>query len=152
MATRFAKPGEIERKWWVVDADGVVLGRLATRIANVLRGKHKASYTPHTDMGDFVIVLNADKVRLTGNKINDKQYHWYSGFVGGLKTANARQLLDRRPEDIIRLAVKGMINDTPLNRKLLTKLKIYTGAEHPHAVQNPKKLEIDSKKQHKAAA
>ncbi len=152
MATRFAKPGEIERKWWVVDADGVVLGRLATRIANVLRGKHKASYTPHTDMGDFVIVVNADKVRLTGNKINDKQYHWYSGFVGGLKTANARQLLDRRPEDIIRLAVKGMINDTPLNRKLLTKLKIYTGAEHPHAVQNPKKLEIDSKKQHKAAA
>ncbi len=152
MATRFAKTGEIERKWWVVDAQDVVLGRLSTRIANVLRGKHKASYTPHADAGDFVIVVNADKVRLTGNKIQDKMYYWYSGYVGGLKAANARQLLERRPEDIIRLAVKGMINDTPLNRQLMTKLKIYAGPDHPHATQNPQKLVVDSKKQHAKAA
>ncbi|MCW5829144.1 MAG: 50S ribosomal protein L13 [Deltaproteobacteria bacterium] len=152
MATRFAKPGEIERKWWVVDAEDVVLGRLATRVANVLRGKHKAAYTPHTDAGDFVIVVNASKVKLTGNKLNDKMYHWYSGYVGGLKSANARQMLDRRPEEVIEVAVKRMMNRTPLNRQLLTKLKVYAGPEHPHAVQNPQKLELDSKKQHTARA
>ncbi len=150
MATRFVKPGEIERKWWVVDAQDVVLGRLATRVANVLRGKHKASYTPHVDMGDFVVVVNADKVKLTGRKLTDKTYYWYTGYVGGMKDASAREMLERRPETVIKLAVKRMMNDNRLNRRLLTKLKVYRGAEHPHTSQSPQKLELDSKRQRAA--
>ncbi len=151
MATRSAKPGEIERKWWIIDAKDVVLGRLATRVAMVLRGKHKAAFTPHVDTGDFVVIVNADKVRLTGNKLNDKTYNWYTGYVGGIKEANARQMLERRPEEVIHLAVKRMMNDTPLHRKLLTKLKVYAGPDHPHQIQNPQKLNLDAKKQHAAA-
>ncbi len=140
MKTYSAKPGEIERKWYVVDADGQTLGRLATRIATVLRGKHKPQFTPHVDTGDFVIVVNASKVTLTGRKLEQKHYHRYSGYAGGLKSVDARTVRAEDPERMIRQAVKGMLPKNLLSKQLIKKLKVYGGAEHPHAAQKPEPL------------
>jgi large subunit ribosomal protein L13 len=143
MKTYNAKPGEIERRWVLVDAEGQTLGRLATRIADALRGKDKPTYTPHVDTGDFVVVVNADKIHVTGNKLDDKKYYRHSGYPGGLKTRTLREQLDRRPTEVIRLAVKGMLPRNRLSRRQLTKLKIYAGPEHPHAAQAPEPLTLE---------
>lgn len=140
--TYMAKPNEVERKWYVVDATGQTLGRLASQIATVLRGKNKPEYTPHIDTGDFVIVINAEKIKLTGNKINDKKYYFHSLHPGGLKTFTASQMLQRKPERLVELAVKGMLPKNRLGRQLFTKLKVYAGDSHPHAAQTPEVLEI----------
>ncbi len=145
MNTRSAKPNEISRDWYVVDAEGQVLGRLASRIAGVLRGKHKAAFTPHVDTGDFVVVVNADKVRLTGKKLDDKMYHRYTGYSSGLRTNSAREMLANKPEEMLILAVKGMLPKNRLNRRVLKKLKVYAGSEHPHEAQQPKPLEIETR-------
>jgi len=144
MRTYNAKPGEIERRWYVVDADGQILGRLATQIADTLRGKGKAQYTPHVDTGDFVVVVNADKVRVTGNKLDQKRYYRHSGYPGGLRSRTLREQLDRRPTEVIRKAVKGMLPKNRLARQQLNKLKVYAGPEHPHEAQAPKPLEVGS--------
>lgn len=138
--TRSVKKEEVNRRWFVVDADGMVLGRLCTRIATVLRGKHTPQYTPHTDTGDFVIVINADKVRLTGNKELQKTYQHYSGYPGGQKEFTAQQLRERRPERIIERGVKGMLPKNRLGNAMYKKLFVYAGAEHPHAAQKPEPL------------
>jgi large subunit ribosomal protein L13 len=130
------------RKWWVVDLENETLGRAATRIAHILRGKHKVTYTPHVDDGDFVIVLNAEKVHLTGNKWENKRYYRHTGYVGGLKEATAAEVRERHPDFIIRKAVKGMLPRGPLGRQQLRKLKIYTGSEHPHVAQQPQTLKL----------
>ena len=140
MSTQSAKESDIQRKWFVVDLQDKVLGRAATEIARVLRGKHKAIYTPHVDTGDFVIVINADKVKLTGNKMADKMYYQHSGYPGGLKEANAATMLERKPDQLIRKAVKGMLPKNTLGRKMLTKLKVYAAADHPHSAQQPQEL------------
>ncbi len=140
--TYYAKTGEVERKWYIVDAEGKVLGRLAARIAAILRGKHKPLFTPHTDTGDFVIVINAEKVRLTGKKIDDKVYYRHSGFPGGIKSINARNLLKKFPERAVEYAVWGMLPNTSLGRKQYKKLKVYRGPNHPHEAQKPEVLEI----------
>lgn len=140
MKTYNAKAGEIPREWFVVDADGQVLGRLATRVATVLRGKHKARFTPHVDTGDFVVVVNAAKVKLTGAKEDKKMYYRHSGWPGGFSSLSAKRMRERKPEEMIRLAVRGMLPHNSLNRKVLTKLKIYAGPEHPHQAQQPKPL------------
>jgi large subunit ribosomal protein L13 len=132
----------VEKEWFVVDAQGLPLGRLASRIASVLRGKHKPTYTPHADAGDFVIVVNADKVRLTGRKLDQKMYYWYSGYPGGLRARTARQLLARKPEEVLMRAVKGMLPKNILGRDMLRKLKVYARAEHPHRAQQPRSLEV----------
>ncbi len=137
MRTYSAKPGEVSQDWFVVDAEGQTLGRLATRIATVLRGKHKPTFTPHVDTGDFVVVVNASKVELSGNKIDRKQYHRYSGHPGGLRSLGARQVREEDPERMIREAVKGMLPKNRLARQIITKLKVYGGAEHPHDAQQP---------------
>ena len=137
-----AKPGEIERAWFVADANGETLGRLATQIADTLRGKRKPTYTPHIDTGDFVIVVNAEKIAVTGNKRADKMYYRHSGYPGGLKSRSLNDMLERRPEEVIRLAVKGMLPRNRLARKQITKLKVYAGPEHPHAAQQPQPMEI----------
>jgi large subunit ribosomal protein L13 len=142
MKTYNAKPGEIARDWYLVDAEGQTLGRLATRLADVLRGKGKAQYTPHVDTGDFVIVVNAEKIAVTGNKLDDKMYYRHSGYPGGLKERTLREQLSRRPEEVLRKAVKGMLPRNRLSRQQLTKLKIYAGPEHPHDAQAPKPLEV----------
>lgn len=142
MKTYVAKEHEITKKWYVVDAKGKVLGRLATQIAMRLRGKHKAVFTPHADTGDFVVVVNADKLSLTGNKWKDKVYYRHSGYIGGLKSTSARDLLRKRPEEVLRFAVKGMLPKNSLGRRQLTKLKIYAGPNHPHEAQQPESLEI----------
>lgn len=142
MKTYVANPNDREREWVLIDATGLTLGRLSTQIAEILRGKRKPVYTPHVDVGDFVVVINADKVAVTGNKRADKQYHRHSGYPGGLKTRTLEEMLDRRPEEVIRKAVKGMLPKSRLARKQLTKLKVYAGADHPHAAQSPKTLEI----------
>jgi len=129
-----------------VDAEDQVLGRLATRVADLLRGKHKARFTPHVDTGDFVVVVNAEKIKLTGHKLDQKKYYRHSGYPGGIKTRTARELLAKKPEDMIKLAVKGMLPKNRLNRRILTKLKIYAGPDHPHAAQQPKKLELQEVK------
>ena len=144
MRTYNAKPGEVERRWYVVDADGQTLGRLATRIADTLRGKGKPQYTPHVDTGDFVVVVNAEKVHVTGDKLDQKMYHRHSGYPGGLRSRSLRDQLDRQPAEVIRKAVKGMLPRNRLARKQLTKLKIYAGPDHPHAAQKPQALEIDA--------
>lgn len=126
-----------QRQWFVVDAEGQVLGRMASEIANVLRGKHKPCFSPHVDLGDFVIVVNAKAVKLTGNKENDKQYYRHSGYPGGLRVAAASELRAKKPEEMIRLAVKGMLPRNRLSRALLSKLKVYSGPEHPHQAQSP---------------
>lgn len=137
-----AKKGEEARNWYVVDARDLVLGRIATRIASVLRGKHKAMFTPHVDTGDFIIVINADRVRLTGNKMNDKMYYWHSEFPGGIKSRTAAQMLQTKPEEVFRRAVWGMLPKNRLGRKLITKLKVYSGEDHPHKAQKPEPLPL----------
>ena len=137
-----AKPGEIERHWYVVDAEGKTLGRLATRIADALRGKRKPEYTPHVDTGDFVIVVNAEKIAVTGSKLDSKMYYRHSGYPGGLKQRTLREQLERRPTEVIRKAVKGMLPKNKLAAAQLTKLKVYAGPEHPHAAQAPRPLEL----------
>ena len=144
MKTYNAKPGEIARHWYVVDADGQTLGRLATRIADTLRGKGKPEYTPHVDTGDFVVVVNAEKIRVTGNKLDQKRYYRHSGFPGGLRSRTLREQLERRPEEVLRTAVKGMLPRNRLSRAQIKKLKIYAGPEHPHKAQAPKELELRS--------
>jgi large subunit ribosomal protein L13 len=142
MDTFFPREGDLKKKWYVADADDVVLGRLSVRIATILRGKHKAIYTPHTDTGDFVIVINAEKVKMTGNKLEQKKYARYSGYPGGLRVVNARTLLASKPEEVIKLSVKGMLPKNALGRKMLKKLKVYKGSEHPHKAQMPEKLDF----------
>ena len=142
MKTYNAKPGEIERDWLVVDAEGKTLGRLATQIAERLRGKGKTVYTPHVDTGDFVVVVNADKIAVTGNKLDEKIYYRHSGFPGGLRERTLRQQLERQPTEVLRKAVKGMLPRNKLGRAQLTKLKIYVGPDHPHSAQAPKTLEV----------
>ncbi len=134
--------GEIERKWFVVDAEGMVLGRLATRIATILRGKHKPIFTPHVDVGDFVIVVNADKIRLTGTKRESKRYYRYSGYMGGLKSATAAELLEKDPTRVIEHAVRGMLPRNRLARQQMRKLKVYAGPEHPHVAQVPEPMPV----------
>ena len=142
--TYSAKPGEIERRWYVIDAEGETLGRLSTRIANTLRGKLKPTYTPHVDTGDFVVVINCERIHVTGKKLQDKIYYRHSGYHGGLRERTLQQMLDSRPEEVIRLAVKGMMPRNRLARKQITKLKIYAGPEHPHAAQKPQSREIEA--------
>jgi large subunit ribosomal protein L13 len=144
MKTYSAKPAEITREWYLVDADGQTLGRLATVIADTLRGKRKPIFTPHVDTGDFVVVVNAEKVRVTGNKLDQKRYYRHSGYPGGLKSRTLREQLDRRPTEVLRAAVKGMLPKNKLARHQITKLKIYAGPEHPHESQNPQPLTLES--------
>ncbi|MEE9566322.1 MAG: 50S ribosomal protein L13 [Desulfobacteria bacterium] len=141
MKTFTAKPTEIERKWYVVDASGCVLGRLASFVATRLRGKHKPVYTPHVDTGDHIIVINADKIALTGRKWDEKFYYRHSGYVGGLKSITAKKLLEKRPEDLVMHAVRGMLPKNRLGRKMFKKLKVYAGSEHPHVAQKPETLQ-----------
>jgi large subunit ribosomal protein L13 len=140
MKTWTAKTHEIERRWYVVDAEGQTLGRLATRIADTLRGKRKPEYTPHIDTGDFVVVVNAEKIAVTGKKLEQKIYYRHSGYPGGLRERTLREELDRRPTEVLRKAVKGMLPRNRLARQQITKLKIYAGPEHPHVAQNPDPL------------
>lgn len=142
MKTYSAKPHEVDQKWLLVDAEGQTLGRMATEIATRLRGKHKPEYTAHVDTGDFVVVINADKVRVTGNKAKGKLYHSHSGFPGGLKTLSFEKLLEKAPERVIQLAVKGMLPRSPLGRAMFKKLKVYAGTEHPHGAQQPQTLQL----------
>ncbi|SFD14277.1 LSU ribosomal protein L13P [Thiohalospira halophila DSM 15071] len=142
MKTFSAKPAEVQRDWYVVDADGKTLGRLATEIARRLRGKHKPEYTPHVDTGDYIVVINADKVRVTGNKREDKVYYRHTGHPGGMKQISFGQLMERAPERAIQTAVKGMLPKNPLGRAMLGKLKVYAGGEHRHQAQQPQPLEI----------
>jgi len=144
MKTYVATPATRERNWLVVDAAGRTLGRLATQIADTLRGKRKPQFTPHVDTGDFVIVVNAEKIAVTGNKLDQKMYYRHSGYPGGLKQRTLREQLDRRPTEVLRTAVKGMLPKNRLARQQITKLKIYAGPEHPHGPQNPKPLELES--------
>jgi large subunit ribosomal protein L13 len=142
--TYVAKPSDRQRDWLIVDATGQTLGRLATQIADALRGKRKPTYTPHIDTGDFVVVVNAEKIAVTGNKLADKLYHRHSGYPGGLKTRTLNDMLERRPEEVIRIAVKGMLPRNRLARKQLTKLKVYAGPDHPHVAQKPQPMENQS--------
>ncbi|MBA3843533.1 MAG: 50S ribosomal protein L13 [Actinobacteria bacterium] len=142
MKTFNAKPGEIQRDWLIVDAEGKTLGRLATQIAERLRGKTKAVYTPHVDTGDFVVVVNAEKIAVTGNKLEEKMYYKHSGYPGGLRERTLREQLDRQPTEVLRKAVKGMLPRNKLGRAQLTKLKIYAGPDHPHEAQAPTTLEV----------
>jgi large subunit ribosomal protein L13 len=142
-ATQSAKPAEVERRWYVVDATDQVLGRLATRIASMLRGKHKPIYTPHVDTGDFIVVVNAERVRLTGNKREAKTYYRHTGWPGGLKSTTAAKVLDgAHPERVLESAVRGMLPKNHLGRQMFSKLKVYAGAEHPHAAQKPEVLPL----------
>jgi large subunit ribosomal protein L13 len=140
-----AKPGEVARDWYVVDAEGKTLGRLATAIADTLRGKNKPQYTPHVDTGDFVVVVNAEKIAVTGKKLDEKMYYRHSGYPGGLRERTLREQLERRPTEVLRKAVKGMLPRNRLARQQITKLKIYAGPEHPHDAQVPKPLPLEDK-------
>jgi large subunit ribosomal protein L13 len=143
MRTYSAKPSEIEKKWWIVDAEGVVLGRLASVLANYLRGKHKPTFTPHMDCGDNIVVINADKVKLTGNKLADKNFYWHTGYPGGIKSRTMGQILGgSHPERVIEKAVQRMISRGPLARKQMSNLRIYAGTEHPHEAQQPEVLDV----------
>ncbi len=142
MKSYMARPLEVERRWYVVDAEGQTLGRLATELARVLRGKNKPQYTPHVDTGDFVVVVNAERVVVTGRKAEQKLYRRHSGYPGGLKTTTYEQMMERQPTEILRKAVKGMMPKTRLARQQLRKLKVYAGPEHPHAAQNPQQYEV----------
>ncbi len=142
MKTYSAKAEEVQREWYIVDAKGKTLGRLASEIARRLRGKHKAVYTPHVDTGDYIVVINAAQVRVTGNKAKDKMYHRHTGYIGSLKTISFEKLMASKPERAIELAVKGMLPKNPLGRAMFRKLRVYAGAEHGHAAQQPKPLEI----------
>ncbi len=145
MRTYVATPATRERNWYVVDATGLTLGRLATQIADALRGKRKPEYTPHCDTGDFVIVVNAEKITVTGNKREQKRYYRHSGYPGGLRSRTLNEMLERRPEEVIRKAVKGMLPRNRLGRQQLTKLKVYAGPDHPHAAQQPEPMEIKTR-------
>jgi large subunit ribosomal protein L13 len=142
MTTVSTKPAEVRREWYVVDAEGKTLGRLASELARRLRGKHKAQYTPHVDTGDYIVVINAEKVRVTGNKLQDKLYHRHTGYIGNLKTINLEKLLDKAPDRVINQAVKGMLPRNPLGRAMLKKLRVYAGPEHNHQAQQPQPLDI----------
>lgn len=142
MKTFSAKPAEVRRDWYVVDADGQTLGRLATEIARRLRGKHKPEFTPHVDTGDYIVVINAEKIRVTGRKLKDKMYYRHTGYIGNLKSESLEQLLQRAPERVLTQAVKGMLPKNPLGRKMLGKLRVVAGSEHPHQAQQPLPLEI----------
>ena len=143
MKTFSAKPAEVRRDWFVVDATGKTLGRLSTEIAHRLRGKHKPEYTPHVDTGDYIVVVNAEKVRVTGNKLKDKMYHHHTGYIGNLKSMSLEKLLDTAPEQVIEKSVKGMLPRGPLGRQMIKKLRVFAGPEHSHAAQQPIPLEID---------
>jgi large subunit ribosomal protein L13 len=143
MKTYVATPADRQRDWYVVDAEGQTLGRRATRIADALRGKRKPEYTPHIDTGDFVVVINAEKIHVTGNKLEQKRYWRHTGYPGGIKSRSLGEMLDKRPEEVIRKAVKGMLPRNRLARRQLTKLKVYAGPDHPHAAQKPQLLEIE---------
>jgi len=142
MTTVSAKPSEVRREWYLVDAAGKTLGRLASEIAHRLRGKHKPEYTPHVDTGDYIVVVNAEKIRVTGNKMTDKMYYHHTGYVGNLKSLSLEKLLQQAPERAIETAVKGMMPRNPLGRAMLKKLRVYAGPEHQHQSQQPKALEI----------
>ena len=142
MKTFSAKADSVQRDWFVVDADGKTLGRLATEIAHRLRGKHKAEYTPHVDTGDYIVVVNAEKIQVTGNKAKDKMYYHHTGYVGNLKSISVEKQIQKAPERVIQSAVKGMLPRNPLGRTMLKKLKVYAGNEHPHAAQQPQALDI----------
>lgn len=142
MKTRFARKNEVERKWYVVDAKDQVLGRLATRVATYLRGKHKPVFTPNSDTGDFIIVVNAEKVKLTGKKLEDKNYYWHTGYPGGIKSESAKDRLKRRPELLVQKAVLGMLPKNRLGRAMFKKLKVYKGEKHPHEAQRPETLQL----------
>ncbi|MBS3800835.1 MAG: 50S ribosomal protein L13 [Thioalkalivibrio sp.] len=142
MSTISAKPAEVERDWFLVDADGKTLGRLATEIARRLRGKHKPVYTPHVDTGDYIVVINAEKIHVSGNKAMDKKYFRHTGYPGGIKEANFTQMIERHPEKVLELAVKGMLPRNPLGRAMFKKLKVYAGTEHRHQAQQPQPLEV----------
>ena len=142
MKTYSAKPLEVERKWYVIDATDEILGRLAVRVANILRGKNKPEYTPHVDTGDFVIVINAAKVKVTGKKETDKIYLHHTGYPGGLKSASFKELMEKDSRKVVEMAVKGMLQHNTLGAEQFNKLKVYAGAEHPHAAQNPQPLEV----------
>ncbi|ANB02446.1 50S ribosomal protein L13 [Ectothiorhodospira sp. BSL-9] len=142
MKTFSAKPAEVNRDWYVVDASGKTLGRLATELARRLRGKHKPEYTPHVDTGDYIVVVNASKVRLSGNKDSDKMYYHHTGYIGHMKSASAQQIRDTHPERLIETAVKGMLPKNPLGRAMFKKLKVYGGSEHRHTAQQPQPLDI----------
>ena len=140
MNSFMANPAKVERKWYVVDATGYTLGRLASEVAKVLRGKNKPVFTPHVDTGDYVIVVNADKIKVTGKKLDQKIYYHHSDYVGGMKETTLREMLAKKPEKVVELAVKGMLPKGPLGREMFTKLHVYAGAEHPHAAQQPEPL------------
>ena len=142
MKTFTAKKETAQNDWYVINADGMTLGRMSAEIAHRLRGKHKPEYTPHVDTGDYVVVINAEKVKVTGNKANDKMYHRHTGFPGGLKSMNFDKMIQKSPEDVIKLAVKGMMPRNPLGRAMLRKLKVYAGDQHPHSAQQPNQLSV----------
>ena len=142
MKTYHTPVEEIERKWYVVDAEGKVLGRLASEIATRLRGKHKPNFSSHMDVGDFIVVVNAEKVKLTGNKLADKMYYHHSGYIGGLREQTAKEVLEKKPEELLKSAVKGMLSKSNLGRQQFKKLKVYAGSDHPHAAQQPEQLDI----------
>lgn len=143
MKTYSAKVGEVDRKWHVVDADGQILGRIATRIADILRGKHKSSYTPHVDTGDFVVVVNAELIKLTGKKLEQKIYYRHTGYSSGVRSRTAAEMIEKKPEEVILKAVKGMLPKNRLNYRILTKLKVYAGPDHPHKAQQPQPIEFN---------
>jgi len=144
MNTFSAKPAEVRRDWFVVDAAGKTLGRLSTEIASRLRGKHKPEYTPHVDTGDYIVVVNAEKIRVTGNKVKDKMYHHHTGYIGNLKTKSLETMLEEHPERVLQTAVKGMLPKGPLGRQMFKKLRVFKGPEHDHAAQQPIPLEINA--------
>ena len=142
MKTYSAKPETVKREWFVIDAAEQTLGRLATEVARRLRGKHKPEFTPHVDTGDYIVVINADKIQVTGNKAGDKMYHRHTGYPGGLKSISFEKLIDHKPEMVIELAVKGMLPKNPLGRAMFKKMKVYAGSEHPHVAQQPQELKL----------
>lgn len=142
MKTYSAKKEDVVRQWVVIDAQDQVLGRLASKVAHILRGKNKPIFTNHVDTGDFVVIVNAEKIRLTGNKLDDKIYYWHSGYPGGIKARTAREMLEKKPEQVIKIAVKGMLPKNRIGSKLISKLKIYAGPDHPHEAQQPEKIQL----------
>ncbi len=144
MKTFSAKPAEVRRDWFVVDATGKTLGRLSTQIAHRLRGKHKPEYTPHVDTGDYIVVVNAEKIRVTGNKLKDKMYYHHTGYIGNLKSKSLEKMLDESPERVLQKAVKGMLPRGPLGRQIFSKLRVFKGPEHDHAAQQPIPLEVNA--------
>lgn len=144
MKTYYAKPNEVEREWLLIDAEDQVLGRVATKAAHILKGKHKPQYTPHVDTGDFVVIINADKIRLTGVKAASKEYYRHSGYPGGLKCESFQEAMEKHPERVIEHAVKGMLPKNTLGRQMGKKLKVYAGPEHPHQAQNPRKIDLEA--------